>query len=430
MKKNGFTLIELLSVTAVLGIVLSIAYVTIKDTIASTRTKAFIANEKIATDAARLYTTKEQIDLPEEGTTIGIDYTSLVTEGYIEPISDPNTNNECGGYVIIENIGNDEYTYTPALICETFESDEQFWSEWSAWQEEMVEANDNTEVESATFYNYRDESQNWSDWTDLNAYASDNTVINESEETEETRTVYRYQDTETKWYKLDYTTSYYSTAPAGYPNKDESQVSYSGWSKWCTSNPTNYDYRQEVSATGYTYKQTKTGYTTYYWTGCNPSGPQKWYSNSGWAQHTTTDDVGATYSGYTRQVYTYLGTRTVYRYRTLSWKWYNIEYYNDGQDELYSTTAPPGYDIQDATQFQMLDWVETETVDPDNYDFRDEELKNQRRTYDTTYGDPILTEYLQQEDFEIETNKTIEEVNTATDYDLLQKTMYRYRTNN
>jgi prepilin-type N-terminal cleavage/methylation domain-containing protein len=484
MKIKGFTLVELLAVISILGVI-SLIIVPIIDNV---RDKANTTTMQIQEDLFELsgedYFLSNRELLPKVHSEENIVYLStLIQKGYIEEIydfkdeiCDPDLS-----YISVINVDIGKYNYTAHLECDNYVTT-GVWGEWSEWQvlTETPEhtANYNTQIQNTDFYNYRTRTFIY-EWTDTTDWAYGN-PLQRIEESGDTRTVYRYKDVPAKWYSRDYNATYYSTAPSGYPNKDESDTTYTSWSIWGNSNPANYSYREEQSDLGRTYAEKKvkdytyncycndgvpsyagtatgtsssvcttahwslcspdsvyaSGYTTNYykkyWTGDNPSGPEMWYSNSGWAQHWPESSPPTPTSGYTRYVYTYLGTATVYRYRDQKWKWYAQEYYQDGGVDGYSLAEPSGYPYRDETQVQEVSWIEEETgnpitVEPDDFVYRVIESRTQTLNSSETFGEPILENAVSSADFLTTVGSDIATVEADPTFDVVPQAMYRYR---
>ncbi len=117
--KKGFTLIELLAVIIILAVVFVLIIPNVIEAIDKARINTYIENEKKFVDVAKRYLVSNIALLPNElGETIEVKLSDLQTLNLMEEITDPrNSNNTCNGYVLVTNIGEDEYDYTPHLNC-------------------------------------------------------------------------------------------------------------------------------------------------------------------------------------------------------------------------------------------------------------------------------------------------------------------------
>ncbi len=116
--KKGFTLVELIAVVVILGIILVIAVPKITDVINNAKINAVIKNEEMLIRATRNYLVSNNEKLPTEiGGTEEVTLEQLQTEELIQTIKSPFINGNCSGYVLITNIGNNKYDYTPHLNC-------------------------------------------------------------------------------------------------------------------------------------------------------------------------------------------------------------------------------------------------------------------------------------------------------------------------
>ncbi len=116
--KKGFTLVELIAVVVILGIILVIAVPRITDVINNAKINTFIKNEKMLLRATKNYLVSNNEKMPTEiGSAEEVTLIELQTEELIQPIKSPFNNNNCSGYVLVTNIGDNSYDYTPHLNC-------------------------------------------------------------------------------------------------------------------------------------------------------------------------------------------------------------------------------------------------------------------------------------------------------------------------
>ncbi len=199
---KGFTLIELLTVIVILGIILIIAAVNVLLLITRARTEMFVRNEGILEGVARNYLIRYPDLLPiNVGDEVRITLSELQSKRYITEINNPNNSNEdCEGYVAVEKVGTNDYTYNGFIRCGAdYATANGEFDEWSEWTTE-VPVGQGLETESATFYNYQTSTtyfSQWSDWADVVGYSDDNKVrlTQEVLNTEsQTRTLHRFRD--------------------------------------------------------------------------------------------------------------------------------------------------------------------------------------------------------------------------------------------
>ena len=117
MKKNGFTLIELLAVLLILSIVLTITIYSVSSILNNAEKSLSDTQKKRIIESAKDYYLNEGMDLEYgNGYTnkVCVNISTLVSKQYIEldKVTDPETNQEMTGAVIIERDVSGTYTYT------------------------------------------------------------------------------------------------------------------------------------------------------------------------------------------------------------------------------------------------------------------------------------------------------------------------------
>ena len=128
MKKNGFTLIELLAVIAVLAIVLLIAIPNIMSAIDETKKGAYHSDEKTLVKSAVNYLAVNPNLVPNNvGDITTISYTSLTASGFVSPILDNTSKNECtNSKVFATKLASGNISYTSGIVCDNYISIDTF----------------------------------------------------------------------------------------------------------------------------------------------------------------------------------------------------------------------------------------------------------------------------------------------------------------
>ncbi len=125
MKKNGFTLVELLVVITLLGLIIGLAVPNFQRIIKQTKQKTYDSLEKALKTSATNYLMNHLDFLPPQGTALGVSAETLIKEGFLESLEDPDQQgSKCdqNSYVVITqgtggNGLNLDMHYAPCLIC-------------------------------------------------------------------------------------------------------------------------------------------------------------------------------------------------------------------------------------------------------------------------------------------------------------------------
>jgi prepilin-type N-terminal cleavage/methylation domain-containing protein len=106
-KKTGFTLIELLAVIAILAVILVIAIPNVMNSITTSYEKTYEYNLKALKSAAKDYVIDNGIRLDNTEQKI-INISKIVEDGYIKEVKDPETKEDCEGFVTVTK---DDHNY-------------------------------------------------------------------------------------------------------------------------------------------------------------------------------------------------------------------------------------------------------------------------------------------------------------------------------
>ncbi len=131
MNKKGFTMIELMATITLLGIMLTLAVVSVSKYLSKARNTVYRDYEDTLKNATTNYFLNHTGLLPEINDANGTKVlaTTLIDEGYLENMKDPKNNSfNCNNnsYVIVtrkDNVGfNMDLEYKVCLVCSKYKS--------------------------------------------------------------------------------------------------------------------------------------------------------------------------------------------------------------------------------------------------------------------------------------------------------------------
>ena len=113
MKNKGFTLIELLTVIVILGIIITIAFPSVKKALSSNEKKAYNYQIQVVSTALDLYVKKNPSSFNDSKTCYFLDYKDLLIQDYFTE-----ENVTCSGIVKLNRIRtSDNFEYEYFLDC-------------------------------------------------------------------------------------------------------------------------------------------------------------------------------------------------------------------------------------------------------------------------------------------------------------------------
>ena len=130
--KNGFTLIEILAVIIIIGIVALIAIPSVTGYLNSAKDTTYETYEKSMIDATKnriidCVSESGDCELPEGNQSLKVTLDSLIENGYIDNMKDPESNGFCDqtlSYVSIRGKEVSDYTYKACLFCGDYSTDD------------------------------------------------------------------------------------------------------------------------------------------------------------------------------------------------------------------------------------------------------------------------------------------------------------------
>lgn len=125
-KAKGFTLIELLAVIIIMGILLLIAVPAVSKYLKRGTDEYYKNLEKTVLLAGRDYLDDYRTLLPKEiGNVTVVQLNELLSNNYIDPVLDSDKN-ACDAKVTVKKIGKNQYEYHSCLVCNDYETKEDY----------------------------------------------------------------------------------------------------------------------------------------------------------------------------------------------------------------------------------------------------------------------------------------------------------------
>ena len=127
--KRGFTVVELLVVLVILGILITLAYISVSKYLNQARSTTYEDFEKNITSGVTNYLIDHTGSIPDEGESLVVDVEKLVCEGYVDDLQDPRESaRTCNleSYAIVkrnnDTSSNMDIEYSACLKCSNYES--------------------------------------------------------------------------------------------------------------------------------------------------------------------------------------------------------------------------------------------------------------------------------------------------------------------
>lgn len=124
LKKKGFTLIELIATIIVLAILLAIAVPSVRTFISNSYAESYKLDLKAMEEAAKGYVIDKKIKFEEVDRKF-VQISTLIEEGFLDPVIDPQSKEQCEGYVKVDK-NYRKYTYKAYLKCGTNYESEKY----------------------------------------------------------------------------------------------------------------------------------------------------------------------------------------------------------------------------------------------------------------------------------------------------------------
>ena len=121
--KKGFTLVEILATIIILGLLVTLGYVSVRNILDQSHENYYKSQEDMVLLAGREYFADYRSALPEEvGETATVTLETLINEKYIDPVKDRNEN-DCdfkASSVTVQKINEKDYQYYVTLKCSDY----------------------------------------------------------------------------------------------------------------------------------------------------------------------------------------------------------------------------------------------------------------------------------------------------------------------
>ena len=123
--KKGFTLVELLATIVILGLLVTLGYISVRAILDRANEKYYKTQENMLILTGKDYFADYRSKLPEQiGETAYVTLKKLIEENYIDPIKDKNEK-ECDineSKVTVEKATEKEYKYYAILVCNDYKT--------------------------------------------------------------------------------------------------------------------------------------------------------------------------------------------------------------------------------------------------------------------------------------------------------------------
>lgn len=139
MNNKGFSLIELLAVIIIIGIVAIIAIPSVTQYINNASDSAYETYERAMKDACKSRSIECETNFSMNcarmpyttsgaGSYTDVSLRTLIEDGFIEPMKDPNSNDYCDSSfsyvrITLERANSGEYNYKPCLVCGDYKTE-------------------------------------------------------------------------------------------------------------------------------------------------------------------------------------------------------------------------------------------------------------------------------------------------------------------
>ncbi len=124
-QKKGFTLIELLATIIILGLLVTIAYISVTSILNRGNDSYYESQENMLLLAGREYFADHRSELPKDiGNTSNVSLETLIKEKYIDKVKDK-TEDDCDDEksgVTVQKITDKDYQYYVTLVCNNYET--------------------------------------------------------------------------------------------------------------------------------------------------------------------------------------------------------------------------------------------------------------------------------------------------------------------